>query len=223
MTWKVLYISSAKVSNGVIEITLYRKRVSAGAPKLLCQIGKPNSNVKGWKKCESQFIHNCDGATEASTAFRYWTFQMHAWHCVSNPFAWVRFDLTFSFLFFLTLVLDVTYCLPTVNPQYKKIHKVSMNTLMLLEYPLVQIDLIKEHTTNFKILQLPFHSFLLIPVETLTQNLLEYWKDFFQIPRSFTGIWKSLSFTPCAELLLNLVGILELQENVNHGKLLVKT
>lgn len=70
-------------------------------------------------------------------------------------------------------------------------------TLMLLDYPLIQTDHIKECTTNFsfKILQLFFQSFPLVPMQMLTQDLLH-------------GIWKSLNLTPCAEFLLSLVGIL---------------
>lgn len=67
----------------------------------------------------------------------------------------------------------------------------------MLDYSLVQTDHIKECTTNFgfKILQLLFQPFPLAPMKMHTQDLLH-------------DAWKSLSLTPCVELLLNLVGIL---------------
>lgn len=67
----------------------------------------------------------------------------------------------------------------------------------MLDYSLVQTDHIKECTTKFgfKILQLLFQPFPLVHMQMHIRDLL-------------CDAWKSLSLTPCVELLPNLVGIL---------------
>lgn len=88
--------------------------------------------------------------------------------------------------------------------------KISINSILLLDSPLGHTDHVKEHTTNFS---------------SRTSQLISSPPPG-ACANAHTGFtaWhlKSLSLTPCAELLLNSAEILEIQQNVNQEKLLVK-
>jgi len=72
---------------------------------------------------------------------------------------------------------------------------------LMLDYSLVHTEHTKQCTNyaGFKILQLPVQPFPLVRMQIHVEDLLP-------------EVWKSLSLTPCVELLLKLVRILYLQE-----------